>query len=68
MSDFEPMGWMDVSGVQTGRFVANKPPVEQVDRRECGWLGCGRPECEPVCAGLPPRVYDPDDRWHSGRD
>lgn len=23
------------------------------DNRECGWLGCGRPECEPVCKGIP---------------
>lgn len=22
------------------------------DSRECGWMGCGDPRCEPVCAGV----------------
>lgn len=22
------------------------------DHRECGWLGCGDSQCEPVCAGV----------------
>jgi hypothetical protein len=21
-------------------------------RRECGWLGCGDPRCEPTCKGV----------------
>jgi hypothetical protein len=26
--------------------------VNESDSRECGWMGCGNPHCEPVCAGL----------------
>jgi hypothetical protein len=29
-----------------------KMKVNEKDTRECGWMGCGNPQCEPVCAGL----------------
>jgi len=31
------------------------------DRRECGWLGCGRPGCERTCAGTPLTHGDSED-------
>lgn len=30
------------------------------DTRECGWLGCGNPLCEPYCAGVPLYPKHPD--------
>jgi hypothetical protein len=35
------------------RQQAARPAKMAVDARECGWMGCVNPDCEPVCAGLP---------------
>jgi hypothetical protein len=42
-----------------------RPAKMAVDARECGWMGCGNPDCEPVCAGLPKTMFKyRDESWH----
>lgn len=35
-------------------FLLGSTRVDPVkDTRECGWMGCGKPECSDLCAGVP---------------
>ena len=54
-----------VISVGIAELARVRGPLEELgpppaDGRECGWLGCGRAECETVCAGVPAdRVLPP---------